>query len=98
MVERASKRILRFLQRRGVITLVTAPDDGEVTVVTDETWANFPAAGACTPVPLMRLVRVPLPPHWRVIGNRGTGGAWPGVLGERRPALRSTPQPQSLAK
>ena len=36
IVERASKRILRFLQRRGVITLVTAPDDGEVTVVTDE--------------------------------------------------------------
>jgi hypothetical protein len=37
IVERASKRILRFLQRRGVITLVTAPGDGEVTVVTDET-------------------------------------------------------------
>ena len=37
IVERTSKRILRFLQRRGVITLVTAPGDGEVTVVTDET-------------------------------------------------------------
>ena len=37
IVERASKRILRFLQRRGVITLVAAPGDGEVTVVTDET-------------------------------------------------------------
>ena len=37
IVERASKRILRFLQRRGVITLVTAPGDGEVTVVGDET-------------------------------------------------------------
>jgi hypothetical protein len=37
VVQRASKRILRFLQRRGVITLVTAPGDGEVTVVTDET-------------------------------------------------------------
>ena len=36
-VDRASKRILRFLQRRGVITLVSAPGDGEVTVVTDET-------------------------------------------------------------
>jgi hypothetical protein len=36
LVCRASKRILRFLQRRGVITLVTAPGDGEVTVVTDE--------------------------------------------------------------
>jgi hypothetical protein len=28
IVERASKRILRFLQRRGVITLVTAPGEG----------------------------------------------------------------------
>ncbi len=37
IVERASKRILRFLERRGVITLVTAPGDGEVTVVGDET-------------------------------------------------------------
>jgi hypothetical protein len=37
VVERASKRILRFLRRRGVITLVTAPGDGEVTVVTVET-------------------------------------------------------------
>ena len=37
IVERASKCILRFLQRRGVITLVAAPGDGEVTVVTDET-------------------------------------------------------------
>ena len=40
MVERASKRILRFLQRRGVISLVTAPGDGEVTVVTDETMGE----------------------------------------------------------
>jgi hypothetical protein len=37
---RASKRILRFLQRRGVITLVTAPGDGEVTVVGDETMVE----------------------------------------------------------
>jgi hypothetical protein len=36
LVEKVSKRILRFLQRRGVITLVTAPGDGEVAVVTDE--------------------------------------------------------------
>jgi hypothetical protein len=28
------------LQRRGVITLVTAPGDGEVTVVTDETMGE----------------------------------------------------------
>ena len=40
IVERASKRILRFLQRRGVITLVTAPGDGEVTVVGDETMGE----------------------------------------------------------
>jgi hypothetical protein len=40
IVERASKRILRFLQRRGVITLVTAPGDGEVTVVCDETMGD----------------------------------------------------------
>jgi hypothetical protein len=40
IVERASKRILRFLQRRGVITVVTAPGDGEVTVVTDETLGD----------------------------------------------------------
>ena len=37
LVERVSTRVLRFLQRRGVLTLVTAPGDGEVTVVTDET-------------------------------------------------------------
>jgi hypothetical protein len=40
IVERASKRILRFLQRRGVITLVTAPGEGEVTVVADETMGE----------------------------------------------------------
>ena len=36
-MERVSKRILRFLQRRGVIILVAAPGDGEMTVVPDET-------------------------------------------------------------
>ena len=40
LVCRASKRILRFLQRRAVITLVTAPGDSEVTVVTDETMGE----------------------------------------------------------
>ena len=40
LVCRAGKRILRFLQRRGVITLVTAPGDGEVTVVADETMGE----------------------------------------------------------
>jgi len=32
--------LLRFLQRREVITLVTAPGDGEVTVVSDETMGE----------------------------------------------------------
>jgi hypothetical protein len=40
LVARVSKRILRFLQRRDVITLVTAPGDGEVTVVADETMGE----------------------------------------------------------
>ena len=40
LVCRASKRILRFLQHRGVITLVTAPGDGEVTVVSDESFGE----------------------------------------------------------
>lgn len=39
-MEKASKRILRFLQRRGVVTLVSAPGDREVTVVADETMAE----------------------------------------------------------
>ena len=40
VVQRTSKRILRFLQRRGVISLVTAPGDGEVTVVADESMSE----------------------------------------------------------
>jgi Putative transposase len=36
VVQRASKRILRFLEKRGVITLMTAPGDGEVNVVCDD--------------------------------------------------------------
>jgi len=40
VVKRTSKRILRFLQRRGVITLQTAPGNGEVTVVGDETMGG----------------------------------------------------------
>jgi hypothetical protein len=40
LVCRVSKRILRFLQRRGVITLVTAPGDGQVTAVADETMGE----------------------------------------------------------
>jgi hypothetical protein len=37
LVEHISKRRLRFLQRRDAITLVTAPGDGEVSVVAEET-------------------------------------------------------------
>jgi hypothetical protein len=33
VVHRARKRILRYLERRGVVTVVTAPGDGELTVV-----------------------------------------------------------------
>ena len=41
LVGRASKRILRLLlQRRKVITLVTVPGDGDVTVVGDETMGE----------------------------------------------------------
>jgi hypothetical protein len=40
LVERASKRILRFLERRGVITLVTAPGEGEITVAADDTMGE----------------------------------------------------------
>jgi Putative transposase len=40
LVGRVSKRILRLLHRRGVITLVTAPGDGEVTVIADETMGE----------------------------------------------------------
>jgi len=59
IVERASNRILRFLRRRDVITLVTAPGDGGITVVTDETMGEedpllarlLAAATAGAPVP-----------------------------------------------
>ena len=40
LVGQVSKRILRFLQRRKVITLVTAPGDGEVTIVGDDSMAE----------------------------------------------------------
>jgi len=40
LAECVGKRILRFLQRRGVITLVTAPGDGEISVVADETMGE----------------------------------------------------------
>jgi hypothetical protein len=80
LVERG-KRILRFLERRGVITLVTAPGDGEITLVTDETLAEKdpllakllaaaaagvePAGPACKRQP----VRIVLDPDERPVGK-----------------------------
>jgi hypothetical protein len=81
LVEKASTRILRFLQRRGVITLVTAPGDGEVTVVTDESLgekdpllakllaaatAGAEPAGPATKRPPIRIV---LDPTERPVGK-----------------------------
>jgi hypothetical protein len=81
LVERASKRILRFLQRRGVITLVTAPGDGEVTVVADETMgekdpllakllaaatAGMPPAG---PANKRKAIRIVLDPDDRPVAK-----------------------------
>ena len=71
IVERTSKRILRFLQRRGVINLVTAPGDGEVTVVSDDSigekdplLAKLLAAGAppAGPANKRKPVRIVLDP------------------------------------
>jgi hypothetical protein len=78
---RASKRILRFLQRRKVITLVTAPGDGEVTVVGDETMgekdpllAKLLAAAAAGAAPAGRAnprqpLRIVLDPDDRPVGK-----------------------------
>jgi hypothetical protein len=78
---RASKRILRFLQRRGVITLVTAPGDGEVTVVTDESLgekdpllAKLLAAAAAGAEPIgpankRQPIRIVLDPDDRPVGK-----------------------------
>jgi hypothetical protein len=35
-VAHASKRILRFLQHRGVLSLVAAPGNGEITIIANE--------------------------------------------------------------
>src|SRR5512136_2421450 len=81
LVERASTRILRFLQRRGVITLVTAPGDGEVTVVPDETLgekdpllakllaAATAGAAPAGPVTKRQPVRIVLDPDSRPVGK-----------------------------
>ena len=81
LVGRASKRILRFLQRRKVITLVTAPGDGEVTVVGDETMGEkdpllarllaAAAAGAAPagPANQRKPLRIVLDPDERPVGK-----------------------------
>src|SRR5512136_2807047 len=76
LVERASTRILRFLQRRGVITLVTAPGDGEVTVVTDESLgekdpllAKLLAAATAGPANKRAPIRIVLDPDQRPVGK-----------------------------
>lgn len=81
LVARTSKRILRYLQRRGVITLVTAPGDGEVTVVADETMgekdpllakllaaatAGMPPAG---PANKRKAIRIVLDPDDRPVAK-----------------------------
>jgi hypothetical protein len=81
LVGRASKRILRFLQRCKIITLVTAPGHGEVTVVGDETMdekdpllANLLAAATAGAAPAGRAnqrqpLRVVLDPDDRPVGK-----------------------------
>jgi hypothetical protein len=81
LVGRASKRILRFLQRRKVITLVTAPGDGEVRVVRDETMgekdpllAKLLAAATAGAAPAGRAnqrqpLRIVLDPDDRPVGK-----------------------------
>ena len=84
IVARASKRILRFLERRGVITLVTAPGDGEVTVVADETMGEkdpllarlLAAATAGAPVPSGPRAYPPTPCTTRAA--RAPVARWPG--------------------
>ena len=81
LVGKASKRILRFLQRRKVITLATAPGDGEVTVVSDETMGEkdpllarllaAAAAGAAPagPANQRKPLRIVLDPDERPVGK-----------------------------
>jgi hypothetical protein len=81
VVQRASKRILRFLQRRGVISLLTAPGEGEVTVVTDESMgekdpllAKLLAAATAGAPPAgwahkRKPVRIVLDPHDRPVAK-----------------------------
>jgi hypothetical protein len=83
LVEKVSKRVLRFLQRRGAITLVIPPGDGEVTVVTDESLAEkdpllakllaAATAGAAPagPANQRKPIRIVLDPDERPVGKGG---------------------------
>ena len=90
VVCRAGTRILRFLQRHGVITLVTAPGDGEVNVSTDATMGDkdpllakllaAAAAGAepAGPANKRKAIRIVLDPDDRpCCGQRQ---AWPSAV------------------
>ena len=96
LVCRASKRILRFLQRRGV-TLVTAPGDGEVTVVGDETMVEkdpllaklLAAATAGAPVPSGPRACTPCPCPTRA--SRAPVARWLGAQAQAR-AHRARPR------
>ncbi len=98
IVGRASKRILRFLQRRGVITLVTAPGDGEVTVVTDETMgekdpllAKLLAAATAGASPAGPAQQAPAHPH-RARPRRPSRGQGQAVQPGPRLQLHAAPR------
>jgi len=74
------KRILRYLQRRGVITLVAAPGAGDATVVQDETL------GERDPLLAKLLAAAATPPTGRA-GVSSAGFASP----HRVPACSITP-------
>jgi hypothetical protein len=81
LVAKVSKRILRFLQRRKVITPVTAPGDGEVTVIGDDTMGEeapllarllaAASAGAAPagPANKRKPLRIVLDPDERPVGK-----------------------------
>jgi len=105
LVERTSKRILRFLERRGVITLVTAPGDGEVTVVADDTMGEkdpllakllaAATAGVDPPGPANQRqpIRIALDPDERLVGKAALCGQTHGAL-----RLISLIKSESIAK
>jgi hypothetical protein len=112
LVDRVSKRILRFLQRRGVITLVTAPGDGEVTVVTDESLgekdpllakllaAATAGASPAGPANKRQPIRILLDPDERPIGKGALCGQSHGfnLQGATRVAANDKPGRERLCR